>query len=130
LYRAARDAKGWGPQALLTFGLVVVAHGLYDAAIAVPAFGDFSLAGSIIFALVVYQFFRELRELRPKSSEAVSLSATFLAGVSMVTAATFVFVSWQLGFQSACDALAGQVLSMSLMAYLFLREMPETMVTV
>lgn len=130
LYRAARDPKGWGPQALLTFGLVVVAHGLYDAAIAVPAFGDFSLVGSIIFALVVYQFFRELRELRPKSSETVSLSATFLAGVSLVTAATFVFVSWQVGFQQACDVLAGQVLATSLMAYLFLREMPETMVTV
>lgn len=130
LYRAARDPKGWGPQVLLAFGLVVVAHGLYDAAIVVPAFGDFSILGSIIFALVVYQFFRELRELRPKSSETVSLSATFLAGVSMVTAATFVFVSWQVGFHRACDALAMQVLATSLMVYLFLREMPETMVTV
>ena len=130
LYRAARDPKGWGPQALLVFGLMIAAHGLYDAAIAVPAFGEFSLVGMIAFALVVYQFFRELRDLRPSSSEPVSLIATFLAGTSMVTAATFAYVSWQLGFQAACDALAGQVLSMSLMAYLFLREMPETMVTV
>jgi hypothetical protein len=60
----------------------------------------------------------------------VSLTATFLAGVSLVTAATFVYISSLVGFQAACDAMVLQVVSMSLMAYLFLREMPETMVTV
>jgi RsiW-degrading membrane proteinase PrsW (M82 family) len=130
LYRAARDPKGWGLQALLVFGLMVVAHGLYDATIAIPAFGDLAIVGSIIFALVIYQFFRELRELRPKRSETVSLTATFLAGVSLVTAATFVYISSLVGFQAASDAMVLQVVSLSLMAYLFLREMPETMVTV
>ena len=130
LYRAARDPKGWGPQALLVFGLVVLAHGLYDAAIAIPAFGDLAILGSIIFALVVYQFFRELRELRSTQVEIVSLTATFLAGVSLVTAATFVYISSLVGFAPACDAMVMQVVSTSLMAYLFLREMPETMVTV
>lgn len=129
-YRAARDPKGWGPQALLVFGLMVLAHGLYDATIVIPAFGDLAIVGSIIFALVVYQFFRELRELRPKQPEVVSLTATFLAGVSLVTAATFVYVSSLVGFGPACDAMVLQVISTSLMAYLFLREMPETMVTV
>jgi RsiW-degrading membrane proteinase PrsW (M82 family) len=130
LYRAVRDPKGWGPQALLVFGLMVLAHGLYDATIVIPAFGDLAILGSIIFALVVYQFFRELRELRPKRVEVVSLTATFLAGVSLVTAATFVYISSLVGFGPACDAMVMQVVSTSLMAYLFLREMPETMVTV
>lgn len=130
LYRAARDPKGWGPQALLVFGLVVLAHGLYDATIVIPAFGDLAILGSIIFALVVYQFFRELRELRPKRVEVVGLTATFLAGVSLVTAATFIYISSLVGFGQACNAMVMQVISTSLMAYLFLREMPETMVTV
>lgn len=130
LYRAVRDPKGWGPQALLVFGLVVLAHGLYDATIAIPAFGDLAILGSIIFALVVYQFFRELRELRQTRVEIVSLTATFLAGVSLVTAATFVYISSLVGFAPACNAMVVQVISTSLMAYLFLREMPETMVTV
>ena len=130
LYRAVRDPKGWGPQALLVFGLVVLAHGLYDATIVIPAFGDLAILGSIIFALVVYQFFRELREFRPQRVEMVSLTATFLAGVSLVTAATFVYISSLVGFAPACDAMVTQVISTSLMAYLFLREMPETMVTV
>jgi RsiW-degrading membrane proteinase PrsW (M82 family) len=130
LYRAARDPKGWGPQAMLVFGLVVLAHGLYDATIVIPAFGDLAILGSILFALVVYQFFRELRELRPQQVEVVSLTATVLAGVSLVTAATFVYISSLAGFAPACDAMVMQVISTSLMAYLFLREMPETMVTV
>lgn len=133
LYRAARDPRDWGPQAILIFGLMVLAHGLYDATIVLPDFGDFAIVGTIVFALVVYQFFRELRDLREVGSirsETVSLTATFLAGVSLVTAATFVYVSGHVGFQQASDMLAGSVLSMSLMVYLFLREMPETMVSV
>lgn len=129
-YRAIRDPKGWGPHAVLVFGLVVVAHGLYDAAIVVPALAEISILGSLIFALIAYQFFRELRDLRTVRSEAISLTATFLAGVAIATAATFVYVSSMIGFQAACDSLAGSVLSLSLMVYLFLREMPETMVTV
>lgn len=133
LYRAARDPRDWGPQAFLVFGLIVLAHGIYDATIVLPDFGDLAIVGTIVFALAIYQFFRELRDLREVGSirsETVSLTATFLAGVSLVTAATFVYVSGHVGFHQASDMLAGSVLSMSLMVYLFLREMPETMVTV
>ena len=129
-YRAARDPRSWGPQALAMIALMILAHGLYDASIAIPDLADVSLLGTIIFALVVYQFFRELRDLRPRRVETVSLTATFLAGVSLVTAATFIYMSGLLGLQPACDAMAVNVLSLSLMAYLFLREMPDTMVTV
>ena len=130
LYRAARDPRGWGPQAVAMVGLMIFAHGLYDATIVIPELVDVAILGSIIFALVVYQFFREMRDLRTPRSETISLTATFLAGVSTVTAATFIYVSGLLDFQQACDVMAMNVLSLSLMAYLFLREMPETMVTV
>ena len=131
VYRAARDVRGWGPPAIATVALVILAHGLYDASIILgPALGDVALLGTIIFAAVVYQFFRELRQLRPRRPEVISLSATFLAGASAVTAASFIYLSGVLGFGPACDAIAMSVLGMSLMAYLFLREMPDTMVTV
>ena len=66
VYRGLRSPRDWGPHILSTFGLMVFAHGLYDAFGTIPLLMDYSLFGFIIFALVVYQFFRELRELRPE----------------------------------------------------------------
>jgi RsiW-degrading membrane proteinase PrsW (M82 family) len=130
VYRAFRDPKNWGPQALAMFGLMVFAHGLYDAAIVLPALADISLAGSIIFAFVLYQFFHELRTLRSPGRDTISLSATFLFVVSLLTATTFIYVSSIVGAQSAADSLVFDVVSLSIMVYLFLREMPETLVGV
>lgn len=130
VYRGLRYPRGWGPQAIALFGVLVFAHGLYDAFIDIPALGDYALASTIIFVGLVYQFFHELRGCRSVRSETISLSANFLCGVSLLTAATFVYLSATLGCEKAFDVLAADVLGMSLMVYLFLREMPETMVTV
>lgn len=130
VYRAFRDVRSWGPQALAVFGLMVIAHGLYDATITLPALSEYGLAGTIVFALLVYAFFHELRTLRPKGSDTISLSATFLAGVSLLAAATFVYVSSVAGVAAAANTLMTDVLSLAVMVYLFLREMPESMVRV
>lgn len=130
VYRGLRNPRDWGGQAAATFGLMVFAHGLYDAFISIPALGEYSLLGTIVFALVVYQFFRELRDARAGKSDVISLTANFLCGVSLVTAATFVYLSATIGCEVAFDVLTGGVLGLAVMVYLFLREMPETMVSV
>jgi len=130
VYRGLRDPRVWGPQALAIFGVMVFAHGLYDATISLPALADYSILGTILFALLVYQFFHELRELRSARGETISLTANFLFGVSLVTAATFVYLSATVGCATAFDALASAVLGLAVMVYLFLREMPESMVRV
>jgi len=130
LYRALQNPKRWGSHSLGVFGMLVFAHGLYDTFIVVPALAEYSLFGMIIFALVIYQFFRELRELRPSQGDTISLSANFLCGVSLLTAATFVYLSATLGMSVAFDSLAAGVIGQAVMVYLFLREMPETMVSV
>lgn len=131
VYRAARDPRGWGQHALAVVGVVIFAHGLYDAMILFAAhLGDLAFLNLIIFLLAIYQFFRELRDLRHPRRDTISLTANFLAGVSLVTAVTFIYVSGLVGFHQACDVIAMNVIGMPLMAYVFLREMPETMVTV
>lgn len=129
-YRLLRNPRGWGPHALGVFGLLVFAHGLYDAFIAVPALREYSLFGTIIFALVIYQFFHELRDLRTSRGDTISLSANFLCGMSVLTATTFVYLSATLGMSIAFDTLASSVVGLAVMVYLFLREMPESMVGV
>lgn len=130
VYRGLRSPRDWGLQAVATFGMMVFAHGLYDAFIVLPALVEYSLVGTIAFVLVVYQFFRELRGVRAKRPDTVSLTANFLCGVSLVTAATFVYLSATAGCETAFDVLAQGVIGLAVMVYLFLREMPETMVQV
>jgi len=130
MYRGLLWPKDWGPHALVTFGMMVCAHGIYDAMITIPVLMEYSIVSTIVFALVVYQFFHELRSLRTTGGDTISLSANFLCGVSLLTAATFVYLSATLGCAAAFDGLASGVLGMAVMVYLFLREMPESMVRV
>jgi RsiW-degrading membrane proteinase PrsW (M82 family) len=129
-YRGMHQPRQWGLPALALFGVMVFVHGLYDASIALPALAEYALLGTILFIAVVYQFFHELRALRPKRVEMISLTANFLAGVSLAAAVTFVYLSATVGCMEAWEVLAPGGLGLSLMVYLFLREMPETLVSV
>lgn len=130
VYRACRDPKNWGPPAVAIFFIMVAAHGLYDALIALPALGEYSLASMIVFALVMYQFFHELRTLRPRGRDPISLTATFLCAVSLLAAVTFIYISAVAGTSIAAYTLVSDIIGTALMIYLFLREMPDTMVGV
>lgn len=130
VYRAILDPKNWAPPAFAVFGVMVFAHGAYDAMAVLPALMDLSFLSIVVFALVMYQFFHELRTLRPAGRDTISLSATFLFCVSLLTAVTFVYISAVTSNTMAMDALFGDVVSLAVMVYLFLREMPETMVRV
>jgi RsiW-degrading membrane proteinase PrsW (M82 family) len=126
-YRACVWPKEWGPLFVATFGVVVLAHGLYDVVIGIQ---DYGLFGILIFVALVRQFFKELRPNQALRVEPVSLTANFLFCVSTVAAATFVYLSAAVGFQTASDMLVMSIAGQSIMVYLFLREMPETMVSV
>jgi RsiW-degrading membrane proteinase PrsW (M82 family) len=129
VYRAFRDPKNWGPPAIAMFCLLVIAHGAYDA-FSLPALEEYSVGAYIIFALVMYQFFHELRTLRPRGHDTISLTATFLCAVSLLAAATFIYISAVSGSKTAADTLVGDIIGTAVMVYLFLREMPDTMVSV
>jgi hypothetical protein len=130
VYRAIRDPRNWALLAAAIFIVLVIAHGLYDAAIVLPGFGDFAILSSIIFALLMYQFFHELRSLRPRGKDTISLTATFLCAVSLLAAVTFVYISAVSGARTAADTLVADIIGTAIMVYLFLREMPDTMVSV
>lgn len=127
-YRACVWPKACGPQFIAVFGVIVLAHGLYDAML-MPVFEDVSIAAYGIFLVAVFQFFRELRPLQSLRVEPISLTANFLFCVSMVAAATFIYLSAAVGWKPAGDVLISGIMGYSAMVYLFLREMPETMVT-
>jgi RsiW-degrading membrane proteinase PrsW (M82 family) len=129
-YRACVWPKEWGPIFVATFGVAVLAHGLYDSFFSLAALTQYSLVSMLIFIGLIYQFFRELRPLQALRMEPVSLTANFLFCVATVAAATFVYLCAAVGWQPAADVLVSGIVGEAAMVYLFLREMPETMVTV
>lgn len=123
----------WNPRhsAAEAGALIVVAillHGFVDALILLPALQDFSILVSIIDVLLAYQFFRELRQGWASRGEAVSLAATFIAAVSLVFALTFAYQSAISDFETAIDLVAQPAVASGVMVYLFLKEMPESLV--
>lgn len=129
-YRACVWPKECGPQFVAIFGVIVLAHGLYDAVL-MRVFADFSIAAYGIFLLAIYQFFRELRSLQSTMPKApISLTANFLFCVTTVAAATFVYLCAAIGWKPAADVMVSGIVAEGVMVYLFLREMPETMVPV
>ena len=129
-YRACRWPRQWGPNFVAVFGVMVLAHGMYDALIGIPALRDLAIGSQVIFVVLLYQFFRELRPLQALRTEPISLTANFLFCVSLVAAATFVYLCAAVGWRMAGDVLAYGIAGQAVMVYLFLREMPETMVRV
>lgn len=114
-------------RAVLTFLVVVLVHGLYDAAIAVPGLKAFSFASIILFILLSYAFFQELRRFRRPRGEMINLTATFVFVLSTVTALTFVYVSWQLGFQAAGQLLRTDIAGLGVLVVMYVREMPDSL---
>ena len=129
-YRACLWPRQWGPQFAATFALIVLAHGMYDAFLMIPDLQEYGFASFVIFVLLVYQFFRELRPLQKRLIQPISLTANFLACVSLVAAATFIYVCAAAGWRQAGEVLAQGIIAQGLMVYLFIREMPERMVSV
>ncbi len=129
LVRGVWHPKTRAAEALAVFGVIVFAHGMYDALLSLSALEEYAMGSSIIYVLLAYQYFHELREMRIERQETVSLSATFLCGVSLVTAVTFVYLSGQFGSRLAAQLMAPDLIATALMVYMFLREIPAPLVT-
>ncbi len=129
-YRACVWPREWAGPALAMFGGIVAAHGLYDAFIVLPALVDYNLAAALIFVGLAYQYFRELRPKQQLRAEPISQTANFLFCVSTVAAATFVYLCAVVGWRGAANVLFAGIVGQGVMVYMFLREMPESMVSV
>ncbi|MGI9454939.1 MAG: PrsW family glutamic-type intramembrane protease [Aeoliella sp.] len=118
-----------GPEAAAIVLLVIIVHGLYDATL-MPVFGEYSILGYILYILLAYQFFRELRRWWQQRGQTISLTATFITAVSLVAAVTFVYVSATNDFNTALDQVVQPGIASGLLVYVFLREVPESLVDV
>ncbi len=123
--------RAQGPGLFLqTFVIVVVIHGVYDAVLSIPALAEVSLVYLGCLAALAFWFFREVRALRLVRRDTLSLSGTFVLGIATLLSATLIVLAGDLGLSFALLVMIPTGLEMALLVYLFLREMPGTLVSV
>jgi hypothetical protein len=107
------------------FLTVVLIHGLYNALISLPDLQDYQVFAMTAYILLSYQFFGETRALRPSGRDTISLTATFLFGISTLVAATYVFMSYDMAMTNAAKLLFPELLAVVVIVFMFLREIPQ-----
>lgn len=104
---------------------VVIAHGIYDALLMIPAIGDYSYFYGTVFVLIAYQFFRELRLYMPRRQRTVGLTCVFLAGFVTLLAAAYIAATRQVGLMPAIDVMVPSTLASAIIIVLYVREINE-----
>jgi len=95
LYRMiVRRGRGWD-DFLLNFVIAVVAHGLYNSVIAVPALAEYQIFGIILLALIAYRYLDTLRAHLDTRGirRRVSPLGVFVLGSVVLACAALVFAA-------------------------------------
>ncbi|MEO0795923.1 MAG: PrsW family glutamic-type intramembrane protease [Verrucomicrobiota bacterium] len=127
LYRAISTRWKELDYFLSTFLMVVLAHGLYDAFIIVPALMEYSIISMIIYILLCYQMFNVFESIRPHTHKKISLSFVFSVALSVVLATS---LGWAMsifgmeGFRSIGADLAG----LGIIVIMFFRVINEPLI--
>lgn len=130
LCRAIWNPRERGAESAAIMLMVIIVHGVYDALIVLPDLQGLAFASIVVFILVAYQFFHELRTWWQPPGETVSLTATFMVSVALMLSATLIYLSSQVGLQTAIGGAMIPAVSLGALVYMFLREMPESIIDV
>ncbi|WOO42904.1 PrsW family glutamic-type intramembrane protease [Rubellicoccus peritrichatus] len=107
------------------FGLIVFAHGLYNALISIPQFGELSFFGMVIYALLCLQMFRVLNYYRGTAAVTLSLTCVFTAGLSVVLATVLGYQISQLGLQPGFTMMMGSIIGLGVIIIMFFLQIDE-----
>ena len=107
------------------FGLVIIAHGVYDALLSVSQLGELSYFAYSVYIVLSLRFFAEAHELRSPGTATVSITATFTVGASLFIGAILVYLSWQIGLKQALTQMVPSLLGVGIIAVMFFREFRE-----
>lgn len=107
------------------FGLVVFAHGLYNALISIPQFGDLGFFGMVIYALLCLQMFRVLNYYRGAAAYTLSLTCVFTAGLAIVLATVLGYQISSTGLQFALTMMASEIIGLGVIIIMFFMQIDE-----
>ncbi|MGV3532847.1 MAG: hypothetical protein ACO1QR_10795 [Chthoniobacteraceae bacterium] len=114
-------------QLLLTLCGIALAQGMYDGFMAVPGLRILSAASILSFMVLSLVFFHVLRQERDGVTDQLSISATLLCGMSVLTGTMLICASSQLGFFLALSTLAANAAGLIVVVCIFFRQLGRGM---
>ena len=117
--------KGWVFP--VTAAMVILIHGLYDSFMAIAVLQPLSMVSMISFLLISQFYFRKLGTHRDSATDQLSIGATLVCGMAMLTGLIFVCATIEMGFSMALGNLALTGFSLMMIAYMFHWQLGEGM---
>lgn len=109
---------------LYDFLIVVAAHGIYDALIMVPQFGEYGLLSIIVFAGIAYLFLDQaIHHMEPDARMTVSPLAVFVLGAALLMGVVLCYACWGLPFFLSVRFYAQQVAEMIPVTFIFINRL-------
>lgn len=112
------------PELSRTVLAVIILHGLYDFFITHPKIGGGYLS-MLCFFILANQFLVAVESARGRSKKNDRLFATFVFGIALVLATSFVWASLLIGPGKAALALSGGLLGDAILIFVFARRFRE-----
>ncbi|MBK1857860.1 PrsW family glutamic-type intramembrane protease [Cerasicoccus arenae] len=106
------------------FGMVVIAHGLYDAFIIVPELIPYSFFSMMIYVLLCFQMFQILDQIRPHKHQKISLSFVFTLSLSVVLAICLGWGVSLIGY-AGIQIIGPDVVGLGIVVIMFFRAINE-----
>lgn len=110
---------------LVVFPLSIFAHGIYDALIDLPGFEGAGFLSMVVYIVFSTYFFRRVHELRSHVRMTVSLTGSFVFGISMLAAVMIVFQMTQLGASAGAKVIFSELIGSAVLLFMFFREFNE-----
>ncbi len=124
LVRCWRRPRRHWDQFLYDFLIVVAAHGIYDALLMVPQFGEYAVLGIVVFAGIAYLFLDQaLRLMVPNAQMALSPLAVFVLGAAVLMGVVLCYACWGMPFGIALRQYAAGVAGMVPVAFIFINRL-------
>lgn len=125
LFRAfARGTSGLN-DFLYIFPVTVLAHGAYDALLALPKAEGYGYFGTAVYVVFAVYYFKRVHPLRSNSRMTLGLTGAFVSSCSVMAAAVIAFVMIDLGPAAGLAAIVPELLSTAVLMFMFFREFDE-----
>lgn len=121
LYRAFRLGTRGLNEFLWVFPVCIIAHGAYDAFMAIPGISDGGYVSMIVFVAFCYLYFDRANQLRDNVRMTISLTGAFVLGTAVVLAALFGYVMATLGVAAGIAFALSELIGCGVLILMFLR---------
>ncbi len=125
LFRACTRGMSGLNDLMLVLPLTITAHGVYDALLDLPG-----VEGAGFFAIIVYvafnfYFFSRIHPLRNNVRMTLSLTGSFVFGVSILAATVIAFQMATLGASAGANLIFSELTGSAILLVMFFREFNE-----